>query len=353
MSVIHNANPKEKTKMLKFNSTRPNMIFSIATAGLLCFGGFAHAQECPASKLQTAETAIHLVAYQDPAQPADIVDTAAGAGDFTTLVAAVKAAGLVDTLKGKGPFTVFAPSDEAFGKIPASDIDELLKPKNKEKLTAILTNHVVSGKIMAADAKGADSVETVGGGTLKVAVEDETVMIGDAKVVAADIACANGVIHVIDTVLMPGDKDSDGAQSATETKKDIVDTAVANGSFKTLVAAVKAGDLVETLKGEGPFTVFAPNDDAFAKVPEATLAELLKPESKEKLQGILTYHVVKGNVMAADVVELESATTVNGQTVAIKTEDGNVMVGSSKVIATDIECSNGVIHVIDSVLMPK
>lgn len=136
-------------------------------------------------------------------------------------------------------------------------------------------------------------------------------------------------------------------------KKDIVDTAVDAGSFSTLVTAVQAADLVTTLKGEGPFTVFAPTDEAFAKLPEGTLGDLLKPENKEKLQSILTYHVVPGKVMAADVMNLSQATTVNGQSIMIKVEGDTVMVDNAKVTKTDIECSNGVIHVIDSVLLPE
>ena len=143
--------------------------------------------------------------------------------------------------------------------------------------------------------------------------------------------------------------------SASSHKKhmDIVDTAVSAGSFGTLVAAVKAAGLVDTLKGEGPFTVFAPTDDAFAKLPEGTLQDLLKPENKEKLKAILTYHVVAGKVMAADVVGMTSAKTVNGQSLAIKVEGKTVMVDDAKVVKTDIECSNGVIHVIDTVVLPK
>jgi len=140
---------------------------------------------------------------------------------------------------------------------------------------------------------------------------------------------------------------------AAEAPKDIVDTAVAAGSFDTLVAAVQAADLVETLKGEGPFTVFAPTDEAFAKLPPGTLDDLLKPESKEKLTAILTYHVVAGKVMAADVVGLESATTVNGADLSIAVEGDTVMVDGAKVVQTDIECSNGVIHVIDAVVVPE
>ena len=134
--------------------------------------------------------------------------------------------------------------------------------------------------------------------------------------------------------------------------KDIVDTAVSAKSFNTLVAAAKAAGLVDTLKSEGPLTVFAPTDDAFAKLPEGTVESLLKPENKAKLAAILKYHVVAGKVLAADVVKLKQAQTVEGSNVKIKVKDGTVKLNKAKVVKTDIECSNGVIHVIDTVLMP-
>ncbi|MFQ3185347.1 fasciclin domain-containing protein [Marinomonas primoryensis] len=136
-------------------------------------------------------------------------------------------------------------------------------------------------------------------------------------------------------------------------KKDIVDVAVENGSFTTLVAAVKAAGLVDTLKSEGPFTVFAPTDDAFAKLPKGTVEMLLKPENKDQLVAVLTYHVVSGSVMAADVVKIDSAKTVQGQNVMVSVVDGNVMIDNAMVIIPDVKASNGVIHVIDTVLLPK
>jgi len=136
-------------------------------------------------------------------------------------------------------------------------------------------------------------------------------------------------------------------------QKDVVDTAVDAGDFTTLVTAIKAADLVETLKGKGPFTVFAPTDEAFAKLPSGTVEDLLKPENKQKLVSILTYHVVPGEVMASEVVKLSNAKTVNGQALTITVEGGRVMVDSANVVKTDIECSNGVIHVIDAVVLPK
>jgi transforming growth factor-beta-induced protein len=134
---------------------------------------------------------------------------------------------------------------------------------------------------------------------------------------------------------------------------DIVDTAVAAGSFNTLATALTAAGLVETLKGSGPFTVFAPTDEAFAKLPAGTLESLLKPENKAKLAGILTYHVVAGKVMAADVVKLTSAQTVNGQSVAVVVDGDKVKVDGAHVVKTDIAASNGVIHVIDAVILPQ
>jgi len=277
----------------------------------------------------------------------DIVDTAVADGRFTTLVAAVTAAELVDTLKGEGPFTVFAPTDDAFAKLPAGTVEELVKPENKQKLTDILLYHVVSSKVMAADVVGLTSATTVLGKDVAIKVDMGNVYVNDAKVIITDIETSNGVIHVIDTVLIPADE-------AAMEKNTIVDIAVADGRFTTLVAALQAAGLVETLSGEGPFTVFAPTDDAFAKLPAGTVESLLKPENLEQLKNILLYHVVSGKVLAADVVGLTSAPTVLGQDVTITVKDGNVYLNDTvQVIITDIEASNGVIHVIDAVLLPK
>jgi uncharacterized surface protein with fasciclin (FAS1) repeats len=136
-------------------------------------------------------------------------------------------------------------------------------------------------------------------------------------------------------------------------QQDIVETAVAAGSFNTLATALQAADLIGTLKSPGPFTVFAPTDSAFAKLPPGTVEDLLKPQNKQKLTSILTYHVVPGRVMAADVVNLNSAKTVNGQSLTIRSDMDGVMVDNARVIQTDIKCSNGVIHVIDAVVLPN
>jgi len=275
----------------------------------------------------------------------DIVDTAIADGRFTTLVAAIQAAGLVDALKAEGPFTVFAPTDDAFAALPAGTLDSLLLPENKQQLTDILLYHVVSGKVMAADVTGLSAAPTLLGKDLAVKVDMGNVYINEAKVIITDIETSNGVIHVIDAVLLPP-----AEEAASNT---IVDIAVADGRFTTLVAALQAAGLVETLSGEGPFTVFAPTDDAFAALPAGTLDSLLLPENKQQLTDILLYHVVSGKVMAADVVGLTSATTVLGKDLTITVKDGNVYLNDTvMVIITDIEASNGVIHVIDAVLLP-
>ena len=170
---------------------RKSFIYSVAALGLSGAVGLTF--------LSRPQRAV----AEEAAAPKDIVDTAAAAGSFKTLVAAVKAAGLVETLTGAGPFTVFAPTDEAFAKLPAGTVEGLLKPENKEKLVAILTYHVVGAKAMAKDVAGMTSAKTVNGKELKLKVEGGKVMVNDATVTTADIQTSNGVIHVIDTVLMP------------------------------------------------------------------------------------------------------------------------------------------------------
>ncbi len=270
-----------------------------------------------------------------------LVDVAVKAGSFKTLVAAVKAAGLVDTLKGPGPFTVFAPTDEAFAKLPAEELRRLLKPENQKELQAILTYHVVPGKVMAKDVLRMKSEKTVNGASFAIHVRGDKVYVDNAQVVKTDIEAGNGIIHVIDSVLIP------------DMRKDIVDTAIDNGSFKTLVAALQEAGLVETLRGEGPFTVFAPTDAAFAKLPQDVLKDLLKEENKGKLQKILTYHVLAGEMNDRQVMAAGSAKTVNGKTLGFAMRDGNAYIGDAKLVKADIFTRNGVIHVIDTVLIPN
>jgi len=270
-------------------------------------------------------------------EPSTIVDVAVKDGRFTTLVAALKAAKLDAALMEAGPFTVFAPTDAAFAKLPAGTVDALLK--DIPTLSKILLYHVVAGRVAAADVVKLTSAPTLNGLPVMVKVAGSEVKINDAMVQIADIAASNGLIHAVDTVILPP-------------SMDIVDTAVANGGFQTLVAAVQAAGLVDTLKSAGPFTVFAPTDAAFAKLPAGTVEALLK--DLPKLKEILTYHVVSGRVYAADVVKLNSAVTVQGSSIMIAVDMGAVKLnGSSTVVGTDILTTNGVIHVIDSVILPR
>ena len=280
-------------------------------------------------------------ASEPRSQQSDIIETAVAAGQFKTLAAALKAGGLVQALKGKGPFTVFAPTDEAFSKVPKKTLEMLLRPENKAKLVAILKYHVVSGKVMASQVMTLKNATTLKGSSVAVQFDKKkkTVSIDGARVVKADIVCSNGVIHVIDKVILP--------------RPDLVDTAVKAGSFKTLAAAAKAAGLLKALKGDGPFTVFAPTDEAFAKLPEGTVENLLLPENKDKLVAVLKYHVVAGNVLAADVVKLKKAKTLQGSEVKVRVDDGKVMIDNAQVLKADVLAGNGVIHVIDSVILPK
>jgi transforming growth factor-beta-induced protein len=276
-----------------------------------------------------------------------IVDLAIENGRFTTLVTALQQANLVDTLKGPGPFTVFAPNDEAFAKISSGDLKGLLS--DGPNLQKVLTYHVVPGRLLAGDVIKLAAANTVEGAPISIRVlpDGRVILNENAFVIGTDIQGSNGVIHVIDNVLFPP---ADSAMMAAD-KKDIVDTAVADGRFTTLATALTAAGLIDTLKGPGSFTVFAPTDDAFAKLPAGALDNLLA--DKEALTKVLLYHVVSGKVMAADVVKLTSAATVEGSSVAIKAEGGKVMVGEAQVILPDVEAANGVIHVIDTVLLPS
>jgi uncharacterized surface protein with fasciclin (FAS1) repeats len=273
------------------------------------------------------------------AQEKDIVTTAVEAGSFSTLAAALKAAGLVETLQGAGPFTVFAPTDEAFAKLPAGTVETLLKPENKAQLVSVLTYHVVAGNVPAAKVVNLKAAATVNGQRVNIRVENGKVHVDGATVVKTDIQCSNGVIHVIDQVILPS-------------VDNILATADKAGTFKTLLAAANAAGVVGVLSGDQPLTVFAPTDEAFAKLPAGTVENLLKPENKEKLAGILKYHVVAGRFFSNDVLSQKELKTVHGGVLSATTVDGAAMINGARLVATDIDASNGVIHVIDRVLLP-
>lgn len=297
------------------------------TAGPACSG------ESYSNKAHDQNVQMMQVGYTGKA---DIIDTAVAAGSFNTLAAALKEAGLIEALKGKGPFTVFAPTDEAFAKLPKGTVESLLKPENRDVLVGILTYHVVPGNLDAGKVLSSKTLTTLNGQRADI----NEGKIDSATIVKTDIECSNGVIHVIDEVILP--------QSDS-----ILDIASSAGSFNTLAAALEAADLVDALSGDGPFTVFAPTDEAFAALPEGTLETLLMPENKDQLRSILLYHVVEGRVYADQAIEAGKAATLQGGKVKIKKSWGNVKINDAKVVTPDLEASNGVIHVIDSVILPQ
>lgn len=316
--------------------------YTVAAAALFTVAGtaFGQCESSKAAQCESTETANVMAASFVQSGP-DIVETAASAGMFNTLLAAAKAAGLAEALSGEGPFTVFAPTDEAFAALPSGTVETLLKPENKAMLASILKYHVVSGELDARDVTRLSGFETLNGQRVTFGMTEQgDVKVSGAKVVKADLQCSNGIIHVIDTVMLPQ-------------KKNIVQVAAGAQDFTTLIAAAKAAGLAEALMGDGPFTVFAPTDEAFAALPKGTVEMLLKPENKTKLASILKYHVVPGRVYAMDAAGAGRAETLLGQSVVLDFSGGNFRVDGAKIIATDIDASNGVIHVIDSVILPE
>lgn len=314
---------------------------TLSTVSILSAAGLAVGQ-CNSAKqaqCESWETPQARVIQASLESDNDIVATAVAAGNFKTLAAALKAAGLIEALQGPGPFTVFAPTDEAFARLPAGTVETLLKPENKDRLVSILKYHVVPARVLAKDVK-AGPVVTLEGQRFDITASGGKVMVDQATVTATDVMAKNGVIHVIDRVILPSDK-------------TIVATAVEAGSFTTLAKLLQAADLVGALEGKGPFTVFAPTDEAFAKLPKETLDSLMRPENRAKLTSILTYHVIEGRVFSDAAAKGAKAKTLNGQELTTRSEGKTVMVGGAKVISADIDAVNGVIHVIDTVLMPK
>ncbi len=289
--------------------------------------------------IMAANGIIHVIdAVLMPPVPSNtITDIVVGNDDFDTLEAAVVAAGLAETLAGDGPFTVFAPTDAAFEALPDGALDALLA--DTDALTDVLTYHVVAGEVDAATVVGLSDATALNGDTISIEVVDGDVFLnGTTKVTVVDVMADNGIIHIIDAVLMP----------PTNTITDIV---VGNPDFSTLETAVLAADLAETLAGDGPFTVFAPTDEAFAALPDGVLDGLLA--DIPALTDILTYHVVSGSVDAATVVTLPRATALNNVDVDIKIVGGAVMLNDTVMVTTtDIAADNGIIHVIDAVLTP-
>ena len=274
----------------------------------------------------------------------NLVQVAASNGQFKTLVNLLVVSKLDKVLQSHNEFTVFAPTDEAFAKLPPETLASLLEPAGRETLKSILKAHVVKGATSLGDFQRPTEgkpLKTLEGTVFRLVGDGPQPMFGNAQVIVPNVKASNGIVHVINEVLMPGPK-----------QENIVEIAKSAGSFNTLLAALTAADLANVFAGETPYTVLAPTDEAFSKVPKATLESLLMPENKETLIRILKYHVIAGSVSAKDAISAARAKTLEGSSVSFELRDGMLNVNDAKVVKNDLSASNGVIHVIDTVLMP-
>jgi uncharacterized surface protein with fasciclin (FAS1) repeats len=307
-------------------------------------GVFINDSEVIVADLQADNGVVHVidaVLTQQADLPATVVEIIVNSPNHTTLEAAVIAADLAGTLSGDGPFTVFAPTDAAFSALPAGLLDELLADPDGA-LTDILLYHVVSGTALSTDLADGQMITTLFGQDVTVTINGNGVFINDAEVIVADILADNGVVHVIDAVLVP----------QPDLPATVVDIVVNSPVHTTLEAAVIAADLAGTLSGDGPFTVFAPTDAAFAALPAGLLDELLA-DPDGALTDILLYHVVSGTALSTDLADGQMITTLFGQDVTVTINGNGVFINDAEVIVADILADNGVVHVIDAVLVPQ
>ena len=269
-----------------------------------------------------------------------MVDIIVDSPDHETLEAAVIAADLAGALSEDGPFTVFAPTDDAFAAIDSATLAGILA--DVHTLTAILTLHVHGGNVLAGDLMDQMMVPTLNGEELTISLTDSGAYVNNALITVTDLVADNGVVHVIDAVLLPA--------PPPPPLGTVVDIIVDSPDHETLEAAVIAADLAGTLSGEGPFTVFAPTDDAFAAVDSALLAAVLA--DIPTLTAILTYHVHGGNALSTDLMDGMEVSTLNGAPVTVTINEEGTFINDAKVIVADLIGSNGVVHVIDAVLLP-
>ena len=311
--------------------------FAVAADGTVSVGGATvTTADVPASN-----GVIHIIdaVLTPPADLVDIPTIATGTGVHDSLVAALTKADLVTTLQGDGPFTVFAPTDEAF-TAAGIDLSTFETAEEIAALADILTYHVVSGSVLSTALTDGMTATALNGDDVTFTVNDAGVQVNDANVVTADVVASNGVVHVIDKVLMP--------------PADLVDIpaiATGTGVHDSLVAALSKANLVTTLQGDGPFTVFAPTDEAFAAAG-IDLSTFETDEEMAALADILTYHVVSGSVLSTALTDGMTATALNGDDVTFTVNDAGVQVNDANVVTADVVASNGVVHVIDKVLMP-
>lgn len=270
-----------------------------------------------------------------------IMDLVAADARFKTLAAAVNAAGLGEVLSGAGPFTVFAPTDAAFESLPEGTVEALLTKEGKTSLISILKNHLVSGRADLSFALGAGSISNLENNKLKVTFSEGSVRVNDAVLRQADVSTSNGIVHIIDSVLVP----------TKEGPTSILETANKAGSFKTLLAAVETAGLEDYLESGESVTIFAPTDAAFNKLPAGTVEQLLKPENRKKLETVLINHALQGSVGAGTALSQGTAETLGNQTLTFKIQEGRFQVNGITIDTVDLVCSNGIIHVVDEVIL--
>jgi len=266
-----------------------------------------------------------------------ITGTVGSNEQFTTLFQLLELTELDGTLSEEGPYTIFAPTDDAFGALPEGLLSSLME--DKDKLAQFILSHVSSGYIDSTALSSYNTLETLSGVGINV-VANGNIMVNGSTVVASDIECSNGLIHVIDAVMIT---------QSMQLSENILDTLIERGNFTSLVGSVQAASLVETLSGDGPFTIFAPTDDAFSALPEGVLEDYLS--DIPMLTDVLMYHLVNGAFYANELVNREDIQSMQGEKIDIAV-NWIIKVNEANIDIIDIECGNGVIHVIDSVILP-
>lgn len=323
--------------MKKFVISASVVVVSVA-AGLTIAGEPGKSAATPSKQMIKPGSATTTSATTNTYAEGTILWTAGKNGQFNTFIKALEITGLSNELTGAGPFTVFAPTDEAFTKLGQAKLEKLMLPENRGMLRSVLMFHVVPGNVLASDISKMAFGTALNGQRFTVNARNGVVVDG-SKVVTPDTKCSNGVLHTIDGVMMP---ETRGAIDVTQSL----------GKFGTFWKTIEAAGMTSTLEAEGPFTLLVPTDEAFAKLPSGTLENLLKPENKAQLVSMLGYHVIPSRVFADQTVKTANWKTVEGTEVTFATTGGATTVNNAKITNPDVEVSNGVVHVIDTVIMP-
>jgi uncharacterized surface protein with fasciclin (FAS1) repeats len=269
-----------------------------------------------------------------------IAQTVASNDDFDTLESLLGQAGLSDTFAGTGSYTVFAPTDAAFALLGEKTLATLGQPENKTKLTAILTYHVVPGSMSSSQFTSTGGANTLNGQRLGFGGSNGNFTVGQVTITKTDIQCSNGVVHVIDAVLTPSES-------------NLAEVAGTTGNFSTFLKACQAAGLDAMLVKNGNYTVFAPTDEAFAKLPAGTLEMLMQPENRTQLREILSYHIVPGNRwFSTELGHRSQLPTIAGETLNVQTNGGTMTLANGSVVNSDLQATNGVLHGVDTLLLP-